>query len=989
MKYHKYATFNVQGLNSNIKKSALADDFVHHKIKVMMVQETRIKGEGVYKIKSSNGAKLHLFNSGHKSSSYGGTGFVVDENSKVTFKPVSERISVLTAKLNNIKHVFISVYAPTNETTIKDSNDTRTFYENLSDIINTIGKNDNLVIGGDFNAKTKMPNRDPTLYKIIGKYAKSTINENGEKLIELCSIHNLRITNTFFKHKPIHLTTWQSPAAYKNIIDSKTRKPRMNPYRNQIDYILVRNCNKIVRITDCKSTIDRVTISDHKPVIMNTKTVFPERKLSKPIQRLELRRLIMPEVRTQYKQSVAGKINELPQNQDIQNQWTSVANILQTSANTIIGYKKRTPKSDNPDIVMLSDMQRLVQRQIESTNDENLKHQLKTHRNRILTEIHRERKIEENMKMRTIMSHLENNQDENQRMYDAVRNINRIKPKSPLVVSSPDGQTTDEEEQTVIISDFFKKIFWKNAEPMRDVQPTPMTTPFTAPEIRKSVSKLKTNRSPGCDNIPVELIKHAPEEVYQLIADIYNRIAMEGFCPKEINNGILIPLQKPGKPKGPVTSLRPIILLSTLRKILAVAMMKRIGERIDRETPPTQAAYRRGRSTTEHVFATKTVIERTLTSKNETVYLTLLDMSKAFDTIQRKTLIEFLQETINADELHIMKKMLEVSLAVRCGNTISETFPTDTGAPQGDCASANEFTYYLAKSLSEPTPFIHDHHYFQRTITDHEIPEELQDHNYAQHNQVQHISIDMEYADDLSEISSDNNKMRRSELDKIAKLSDKGLQVNDTKTERFVISKRNDKWKKCKLLGSLLDTEEEIKRRKALAINAANNLRHFFNNKHLTIATKIRIMNTYIEPIFMYNSEIWTTNKSHELSIDAFQRRLIRKYVFDIKWPKTISNQQLYEKSKASSWRKKITLRRLKWFGKLANLAEDTPAKKALRYGMSQYKRSRGKPRTTWIAKTKEDLKNMNFTWLEAETLAKNDLNEWFKIVKQYILTYS
>ena len=354
---------------------------------------------------------------------------------------------------------------------------------------------------------------------------------------------------------------------------------------------------------------------------MNTKTVFPERKLSKPIQRLELRRLIMPEVRTQYKQSVAGKINELPQNQDIQNQWTSVANILQTSANTIIGYKKRTPKSDNPDIVMLSDMQRLVQRQIESTNDENLKHQLKTHRNRILTEIHRERKIEENMKMRTIMSHLENNQDENQRMYDAVRDINRIKSKSPLVVSSPDGQTTDEEEQTVIISDFFKKIFWKNAEPMRDVQPTPMTTPFTAPEIRKSVSKLKTNRSPGCDNIPVELIKHAPEEVYQLIADIYNRIAMEGFCPKEINNGILIPLQKPGKPKGPVTSLRPIILLSTLRKILAVAMIKRIGERIDRETPPTQAAYRRGISTTEHVFATKTVIERTLTPKNETVYL--------------------------------------------------------------------------------------------------------------------------------------------------------------------------------------------------------------------------------------------------------------------------------------------------------------------------------------------------------------------------------
>ena len=38
--------------------------------------------------------------------------------------------------------------------------------------------------------------------------------------------------------------------------------------------------------------------------------------------------------------------------------------------------------------------------------------------------------------------------------------------------------------------------------------------------------------------------------------------------------------------------------------------MGRIGERIDRETPITQAAYRAGRSTTEHVFAAKTVKEQ-------------------------------------------------------------------------------------------------------------------------------------------------------------------------------------------------------------------------------------------------------------------------------------------------------------------------------------------------------------------------------------------
>ena len=58
MKYTKYATLNSQGLNNDNKKSSLADDFLHHQITVMMLQETRITGQGVNKITSSNGTEL-------------------------------------------------------------------------------------------------------------------------------------------------------------------------------------------------------------------------------------------------------------------------------------------------------------------------------------------------------------------------------------------------------------------------------------------------------------------------------------------------------------------------------------------------------------------------------------------------------------------------------------------------------------------------------------------------------------------------------------------------------------------------------------------------------------------------------------------------------------------------------------------------------------------------------------------------------------------
>ena len=157
---------------------------------------------------------------------------------------------------------------------------------------------------------------------------------------------------------------------------------------------------------------------------------------------------------------------------------------------------------------------------------------------------------------------------------------------------------------------------------------------------------------------------YAPDCVYESVAEIFNLIASHGDFPKEINHGILVPLQKPGKPKGPASNLRPIILLPTLRKILPICILDQIDSRLDHEIQITQAAKRNERSTTEHVFAAKMAIEQTTNARNETLHLVLLDMSIAFNSIKRKELIEHLQHTISADELHIMKKMLKVSLVV-------------------------------------------------------------------------------------------------------------------------------------------------------------------------------------------------------------------------------------------------------------------------------------------------------------------------------------
>ena len=132
------------------------------------------------------------------------------------------------------------------------------------------------------------------------------------------------------------------------------------------------------------------------------------------------------------------------------------------------------------------------------------------------------------------------------------------------------------------------------------------------------------------------------------------------------------------------------------------------------------------------------VIDRTITAKSECCYLSLHDMSKAFDTVDRSKLINELQEVINTDELHLITKLMDVKLAARCGQHVSDYFNTDTGVPQGDCMSANEFTFYLSKALEKEVKIDHDYCKPIPTIT----PQH--ERNYAIAIPKQHLTLDME-----------------------------------------------------------------------------------------------------------------------------------------------------------------------------------------------------------------------------------------------------
>ena len=76
--------------------------------------------------------------------------------------------------------------------------------------------------------------------------------------------------------------------------------------------------------------------------------------------------------------------------------------------------------------------------------------------------------------------------------------------------------------------------------------------------------------------------------------------------------------------------------------------------------PKSQAAYQKGRGTTEQVLALKILIDKAITSTDYSLYILLLDMSKAFDTVNRESVVtEFLSKGIMKKWVDMIRESLK------------------------------------------------------------------------------------------------------------------------------------------------------------------------------------------------------------------------------------------------------------------------------------------------------------------------------------------
>ena len=143
----------------------------------------------------------------------------------------------------------------------------------------------------------------------------------------------------------------------------------------------------------------------------------------------------------------------------------------------------------------------------------------------------------------------------------------------------------------------------------------------------------------------------------------------------------------------------------------------------------------------------------------------------------------------------------------------------------------------------------------------------------------------------------------------------------------------------------------------------------------------------------MYNSELWTLSQTLENSIDSLQRKLLRR-INNVKWPKTLSNKDLYAETEMNPWTITIQRKILAWFVHLMCLPVETPAREALKSFINPVKKSPGRQKTTWVSQVLKKIKVLtnlplkdgitkNIEILEVEC---SDRGDWRSVVRSITL---
>jgi hypothetical protein len=220
-------------------------------------------------------------------------------------------------------------------------------------------------------------------------------------------------------------------------------------------------------------------------------------------------------------------------------------------------------------------------------------------------------------------------------------------------------------------------------------------------EVKIAIGKLKRYKSPGIDQIPVELIQAGGNTLRSEIHKRINCIWNKEELPEQWKKSIIVLIYTKGD-KTDCSNYRGISLLSTSYKILSNILLSRLTQYVDEIVGDHQCGFRRNRSTTDQIFCIRQILEKKW-EYSGTVHQLFIDFKKAYDSVRREVLYDVLIEFGIPRKLVMLIKMClnETYSKIRTGKHLSGARPVQNGLKQGDALSPLLFNFALEYAVSK------------------------------------------------------------------------------------------------------------------------------------------------------------------------------------------------------------------------------------------------------------------------------------------------
>lgn len=602
-------SLNIQG-GFYRKKEELAEACRNYSLDIVAISDVMIKGTDEGQV---DGYSFYL--SGvHSGRAKWGVGFLVKQglvNYITDVRYVNERLMWITMKLKGISVRLVSVYAPCQGADAATSDQ---FYTNLADVVCRKGS-EQVILLGDFNARIGNSQSNQDFRSSVGKFGEETLNSNGLRLLNFCSTYGLAISNSFFKHKRIHMYTFENASM---------------GFLSVIDYLVVEK-GLMHMVKDTRVYRGFALDTDHYLLASRIGIEVPKYKNRKVVcRKIRVDKLRDDVIKSRFVNKISEQFAGVSDySVDIEREWTGYKNAILSAAEECLGRSgcggsnKKTKWWNEEIKAAVAEKKKAYLVWLPDKNEFNT--QKYRDAKRKVKELVKEAKDKEWKKFGEDLELA--GQERNKKFWTTIKNIRNSEHKQTCgsIMDSAGNLVAEKPQILGRWKEYFEELFTTTSQlgETPELVGSEEEEDIDIDDVSAAVKRLKIGKSAGVDEIRAEYIVNSGMDGVKWLHRIFNLAWKTGSVPGDWRNAIIAPIHKKGSRKD-CNNYRGISLLSVVGKLYASILEKKVRGIVEDVLDENQCGFRPMRGCQDQIFVLRQTIEKFYEKNRDLLYVSLI-----------------------------------------------------------------------------------------------------------------------------------------------------------------------------------------------------------------------------------------------------------------------------------------------------------------------------------------------------------------------------